>query len=284
MRIGFAGLGAIGQPMAARLVANHELTVWNRTGSVAEAFAATHEVAMAPTPRKLAEGSEVLFTCLPSSREVVALLEGSEGLEAGLQPGTLVIDCTSGDPNRSRQIAGQLRERGAAFVDAAVSGGVVGAEAGTLTAMVGADSDTFDRARPVLGAPGLAFLRIPTMLKLSPILAGIPVVCLLATGLTAQKFLYSPPNAATKHKTSANTIPLGAAGSFGFQSRYQQVHSDVRGAAVVMDGLALRRDGRTTAWTATTNTAGTIDVGRTDCYVQLGNAEKCGQNRNTSIS
>lgn len=150
MRIGFAGLGAIGRPMAARLAANHDLTVWNRTGSVAEAFAATHEVAVAPTPRELAEGSEVLFTCLPSSREVVALLDGPDGLEAGLQPGTLVIDCTSGDPERSRQIAGRLRERGVALVDAPVSGGVVGAEAGTLTAMVGAEGEDFDRARGVL--------------------------------------------------------------------------------------------------------------------------------------
>ncbi len=150
MRIGFAGLGAIGRPMAARLAANHDLTVWNRTGSVAEAFAATHGVAVAPTPRELAEGSEVLFTCLPSSREVVALLDGPDGLEAGLQPGTLVIDCTSGDPERSRQIAGRLRERGVALVDAPVSGGVVGAEAGTLTAMVGAEGEDFDRARGVL--------------------------------------------------------------------------------------------------------------------------------------
>ena len=166
MRLGFAGLGAIGQPMAKRLVANHDLTVWNRTGSVAEGFAATHGVAMASTPRELAEGSEVLLTCLPSSREVVALPEGSEGLEAGLQPGTLVIDCTSGDPERSRQIAGRLRERGAAFVDAPVSGGVVGAEAGTLTAMVGADSDTFDRARTVLDE----FCR--TIIHVGPIGAG----------------------------------------------------------------------------------------------------------------
>ena len=166
MRIGFAGLGAIGQPMAKRLVANHDLTVWNRTGSVAEAFTATHGVAMAPTPRELAEGSEVLFTCLPSSLEVVALLEGSEGLEAGLQTGSLMIDCTSGDPERSRQIAGRLLERGAAFVDAPVSGGVVGAEAGTLTAMVGADPDTFDRARTVLDV----FCR--TIIHVGPIGAG----------------------------------------------------------------------------------------------------------------
>lgn len=150
MRIGFAGLGALGRPMAARLVAEHDLTVWNRTASVAQAFAATHGVALAATPRGLAEGSEVLFTCLPSSREVVALLDGPDGLEAGLQPGTLVIDCTSGDPERSRRIAERLRERGVALVDAPVSGGVVGAEAGTLTAMVGAEGEDFDRARGVL--------------------------------------------------------------------------------------------------------------------------------------
>lgn len=166
MRIGFAGLGAIGRPMAARLAANQDLTVWNRTGSVAEAFAATHEVAVAPTPRELAEGSEVLFTCLPSSREVVALLDGPDGLEAGLQPGTLVIDCTSGDPERSRQIAGRLRERGVALVDAPVSGGVVGAEAGTLTAMVGAEGEDFDRARGVLE------VFCSTILHVGPIGAG----------------------------------------------------------------------------------------------------------------
>lgn len=166
MRIGFAGLGAIGRPMAARLAANHDLTVWNRTGSVAEAFAATHGVAVAPTPRELAEGSEVLFTCLPSSREVVALLDGPDGLEAGLQPGTLVIDCTSGDPERSRQIAERLRERDVALVDAPVSGGVVGAEAGTLTAMVGAEGEDFDRARGVLE------VFCSTILHVGPIGAG----------------------------------------------------------------------------------------------------------------
>lgn len=150
MRIGFAGLGAIGRPMAAGLAARHEVTVWNRSGSVAEAFATTEGVALASTPRELAEASEVLFTCLPSSKEVAALLDGTDGLEAGLQAETLVIDCTSGDPQRSRQIAGRLEERSVAFADAPVSGGVAGAEAGTLTAMVGADSDTFDRARTVL--------------------------------------------------------------------------------------------------------------------------------------
>ena len=166
MRIGFAGLGAIGRPMAAKLAGDHEVTVWNRTGYVAQEFAATQGVALAPTPGELAKASEVLFTCLPSSKEVAALLEGPDGLEAGLQSGTLLIDCTSGDPQRSRQIAGRLVELGVAFADAPVSGGVVGAEAGTLTAMVGADGDTFHRARAVLEV----FCR--TILHVGPIGAG----------------------------------------------------------------------------------------------------------------
>ncbi len=166
MRIGFAGLGAIGRPMAAKLAGDHEVTVWNRTGDVAQEFAATQGVALAPTPGELAKASEVLFTCLPSSKEVAALLDGPDGLEAGLQSGTLLIDCTSGDPQRSRQIAGRLVELGVAFADAPVSGGVVGAEAGTLTAMVGADGDTFHRARAVLEV----FCR--TILHVGPIGAG----------------------------------------------------------------------------------------------------------------
>jgi 3-hydroxyisobutyrate dehydrogenase len=93
-------------------------------------------------------------TCLPTSRDVEALLGGPDGLLAGLHPGTLFLDCTSGDPGTSRRLAAELAPRGVAFADAPVSGGTNGAEAGTLTIMVGADAATFARARPVLAAFG----------------------------------------------------------------------------------------------------------------------------------
>jgi 3-hydroxyisobutyrate dehydrogenase len=82
------------------------------------------------------------------------MLDGPDGLLAGLEPGSLFLDCTSGDPAGSRRIAGRLAEHGIAFADAPVSGGTNGAEAGTLTVMVGADAATFERARPVLAAFG----------------------------------------------------------------------------------------------------------------------------------
>jgi 3-hydroxyisobutyrate dehydrogenase len=154
MRISFLGLGAIGRPMAAHLAVRNSLTVWNRTAERAREFAAAHGVVVAQTPREAAATAEVIITCLPTSREVEVLLEGPDGLEQGLTSGALLIDCTSGDPATSRRIAGRLSARGIAFADAPVSGGVSGAEAGTLTIMVGADSGTYDRARGVLSAFG----------------------------------------------------------------------------------------------------------------------------------
>jgi len=140
--------------MAAHLARRDELIVWNRTWSRAAAFAARHGCRAMATPRELAAEAQVVITCLPTSREVEALLAGADGLEAGLRSGALFIDCTSGDPATSRRVAQRLSRYGVAFVDAPVSGGVAGAEAGTLTIMVGADPGTFERARPILAAFG----------------------------------------------------------------------------------------------------------------------------------
>lgn len=154
MRISFLGLGAIGTPMAARVARLHQLTVWNRTAERAREFAAKHSAAVAATPREAASGAEVVITCLPTSRDVEGLLGGADGLDAGLAAGALFLDCTSGDAATTRRIGERLAKKQVAFADAPVSGGTNGAEAGTLTVMVGADAATFERARPVLEAFG----------------------------------------------------------------------------------------------------------------------------------
>jgi len=153
MHVGFLGLGAIGAPMAAHLARRGPLTVWNRAAERATAFAARHAAAAAATPREAA-AADVVITCLSTSADVEGLLDGPDGLLAGLRTGTLFLDCTSGDPATSRRIAARLAERGVAFADAPVSGGTNGAEAGTLTIMVGGDAETFARARPILSAFG----------------------------------------------------------------------------------------------------------------------------------
>ena len=140
--------------MAAHLAKAHQLAVWNRTGATARAFVEANPATAVATPRAAAEHAEVLLTCLPTSHDVAALLDGPDGLLAGLAPGTLFIDCTSGDPGSSRQIAGRLARHEVTFVDAPVSGGTDGARAAALTVMVGGDQAAFARALPILQAFG----------------------------------------------------------------------------------------------------------------------------------
>lgn len=151
MRIGFAGLGAIGTPMAARLAAVHEVSVWNRTASKSLAFVEGNPLASGVTTlRELATGAEAIVTCLPTSADVAALLDGPDGLLAGLAPGTLLVDCTSGDPATSRAIASRLGEHGVAFVDAPLSGGPPLAIKGALTVMCGGAAADVARAEAVV--------------------------------------------------------------------------------------------------------------------------------------
>ena len=149
--VAFLGLGAIGRPMAARVAdGGLPLAVWNRTGARARDFAAVTGARLATTPADAARDADVVITCLPTSPDVAALLDGAEGLLAGMRRGAVLVDCTSGDPATSQRIARLLAERSIDFVDAPVSGGVAGAEKGTLTIMVGGDAAVLDRVRPVL--------------------------------------------------------------------------------------------------------------------------------------
>jgi len=151
MNIAFLGLGAIGRPMASRIAAAKlPLAVWNRTAERAAEFARQTGARHAATPADAARDADVVITCLSTSPDVYSLLDGPDGLLAGFKRGATLVDCTSGDPGTSRRIAQRLAESGVGFIDAPVSGGVVGAEKGTLTIMVGGEAGALDRVRSVL--------------------------------------------------------------------------------------------------------------------------------------
>lgn len=156
--VAFLGLGAIGTPMARHLArVDWDLRVWNRTTVRAAEFAvkhAAHGVTHAKTPAAAAQGADVVITCFPVSSDVESLLDGPDGLLAGLARGATLVDCTSGDPATSKRIAARLAEQGIGYLDAPVSGGVLGAEGGTLTVMVGGDAATLEKVRPVIEAFG----------------------------------------------------------------------------------------------------------------------------------
>lgn len=145
MKLGWIGLGAMGRPMAAHLARDFETLVWNRTSGTATRHAEQHGT-RAVDLADLA-GVDVLFLCLPTTAVVREVLGG---VEADLEPGLLVVDCTSGDPEESRVLAERLDRRGVGYLDAPVSGQTHGAEQGVLTVMVGGDGAALERALPAL--------------------------------------------------------------------------------------------------------------------------------------
>lgn len=154
--IGFIGLGKMGGPMAANLLkAGHRLTVHDLSAdAVARAVALGAEAA--PDIRAATIGVEAVITMLPAGKEVRAVYLGVEGILAAAAPGTLFMDCSTIDVMTARDVAAAAGDAGAAMVDAPVSGGVGGAEAGTLTFMVGGGEQAFARAAPILQCMGKA--------------------------------------------------------------------------------------------------------------------------------
>jgi 3-hydroxyisobutyrate dehydrogenase len=149
IKVGFIGLGAIGRPMARHVARAFATMVWNRTPGRATELGRETGAQVAGTPSDIVHWADTVITCLPTSREVREVVERED---LGWRPGQLLIDATSGDPANSRALAQWLHARGVGFVDAPVSGGTAGAEAGTLTVMLGGDAQWVARAQPVVEA------------------------------------------------------------------------------------------------------------------------------------
>jgi 2-hydroxy-3-oxopropionate reductase len=152
--IGFIGLGLMGKPMAKNLLKRgFPLVVHSRSaGPVDELVAAG--AARADSPAAVARRATRIVTMLPDSPDVEQVLEGANGVFPALQPGTILIDCSSISPAVTRRLADAARARGAVLLDAPVSGGEIGAVSGTLSIMVGGDADAFATARPIFEAMG----------------------------------------------------------------------------------------------------------------------------------
>jgi len=153
-RIGFVGLGTMGEAMAGHLArAGHPLAVWNRSPGRTAALVAGGAT-VATTPAELAAASDVVVVCVSDTPDVDAVLFASDGVASGARPGTLVIDCSTIAPGATRDFGERLAARGVALVDAPVSGGSEGAQKATLTIFVGGAPADVERARPVLSRLG----------------------------------------------------------------------------------------------------------------------------------
>lgn len=154
MKLGFIGLGKMGKPMALNLLkAGYELKVYNRSAKAVEELAKLGAIPE-KSPAGVAENVEIVFLCLPIGSDVEEIVVSQEGLLASLKPGSVIIDHSTISPMDSRRLFNTCREKGVGFLDAPVSGGVIGAEKGTLSIMVGGDKEEFEKVRPLLDIIG----------------------------------------------------------------------------------------------------------------------------------
>jgi 2-hydroxy-3-oxopropionate reductase len=150
MNVGFIGLGTMGRPMALHLIkAGYRVHVYARRPEAAAPLVSAGSSTTA-TPGELASRSDVVITMVTATNDVEAVLLGPDGVLNGARPGTIVIDMSTIAPQATRRIAEQLAERQVRMLDAPVTGGPAGAEAATLTIMVGGEAKVLEEARPIL--------------------------------------------------------------------------------------------------------------------------------------
>lgn len=152
-KVAFLGMGVMGAPMAGHLAgAGHDVTVYNRTASKADAWVAKHRGTAAATPREAAEGCAIVMACVGNDDDLRGVCLGEDGAFASMSEGSVFVDHTTVSAEVTRELSAVAAERGIAWVDAPVSGGQAGAENGQLVIMCGGAQADYDRVEPVMAA------------------------------------------------------------------------------------------------------------------------------------
>jgi 3-hydroxyisobutyrate dehydrogenase len=160
MKLGFIGIGLMGKPMTLRLLAaGHEVTVWNRSAhKLAEVLAGGAR--QADSPAGVARAADIVMMCVADQHAAAEVLFGRQGIAESPQAGKIVVDFSSIAPASARDFARRLEANGMGLVDAPVSGGVAGAEQGTLAIMAGGRPEHIERVRPLVMHLAARFTRM----------------------------------------------------------------------------------------------------------------------------
>lgn len=222
----FLGLGVMGYPMAGHLKAKgHEVTVYNRTFSKAEAWADQHACKAAKTPREAAKGADFVMACVGNDDDLRAVCLGDDGAFAGMKSGSVFVDHTTVSAKVTRELYATADKANISFVDAPISGGQAGAENGQLSVMCGGDQGAYDRAQPVIDAYAKICLRIGDsgagqMTKMCNQIA----IAGLVQGLS--EALHFAEKAGLDGRAVVEVISQGAAGSWQMANRYETMLDD----------------------------------------------------------
>ncbi len=221
-KIGFIGLGIMGQGMAHNLLkAGFELTVWNRTASKMEPLVDAGAQA-GQSPADVAAQSDLIVICVSDTPDVEAVVTGENGVIEGARPGSLVIDCSTISPIVTKELAKMLAEREVAMLDAPISGGSEGAAQGTLSIMVGGEAEDFERALPVLEAMGKKITHVGAsgagqMVKL------VNQILVVGHALAMSEALLFGQAGGVDLRKALEAVSAGAAGSWMLSNRGPQI-------------------------------------------------------------
>jgi 3-hydroxyisobutyrate dehydrogenase-like beta-hydroxyacid dehydrogenase len=211
-KLGFLGLGIMGYPMARNLMrAGHQVALWSHTAAKAKELATTEKGKFCVTPKEVAQDAECIFLCVGDTAMSEQVNLGPDGVIEAARAGTVVADASTISPSASRRIGAAFAKKGVAYLDAPCTGSTPGANAGTLTFMVGGDPAILDRIRPWIepmgkriyhcGGPGMGLqAKLSQNLILSNILQAFNEGMVLATkaGIEPKLMLEVLTNSAAK--------------------------------------------------------------------------------------
>ncbi len=225
-KVAFLGLGVMGYPMAGHLqAAGHDVTVYNRTSSKAEAWVGEHGGEMALTPKEAATGCAIVFACVGNDDDLRSVCLGDEGAFAGLEAGAIFVDHTTVSAAVTQELYSVSKDQGVSFVDAPISGGQAGAENGVLSVMCGGDQTAYDTVAPVIDVYSKICRRLgesgagqKTKMCNQIAIAG------LVQGLS--EALHFAQKSGLDGKDVVDVISQGAAGSWQMSNRYETMLAD----------------------------------------------------------
>ena len=226
MNVAFAGLGVMGYPMAGYLKrAGHDVTVFNRTASKASAWQEEYGGLIATTPAEAAAGADIVFCCVGNDNDVREVILGEEGILAGIGNGSLIVDHTTASAQIASEVYELAQNKNVDFLDAPLSGGQAGAEAGQLTIMVGGDQSAYDRALPVMDCYAKACTLI------GPVGSGqkakmVNQICIAGIVQGLAEGLHFAKRADLDVAAVIGAISKGAAQSWQMENRWQTMIDD----------------------------------------------------------
>ncbi len=277
----FIGLGNMGFPMAGHLLAaGHDVRVYNRTASVAERWLEEYgsdsggSASANATPAEAATGADFVFVCVGGDDDVRSVVTGNDGALAALAPGAIIVDHTTASAKLARELDKACRAVGVGFIDAPISGGQAGAEAGQLSVMCGGDPDDFARAEPVIDAYAKAITLVGPAGSGQLTKMVNQILCAGAIQGAAEALAFGE-QAGLDMNLVFNAVSQGAAGSWYLSNRAETMLADEFDFGFAVDWMA--KDLRLVADEAETIGAPTPLTAMTRKY--LAESQDAGDNR-----